>query len=179
MASEKKNVLSKKEAILRDLCEERILIIDGAMGTEVQTFDLQEEDYRGTRFKDHKKSLRGNNDLLVLSSPEVIHDIHLRYLNAGADIIETDTFNATTISQADYDCEDLVWELNLEAARLARSAVNQFKKENPTASPRFVAGAIGPTNRTLSISPQVSSVHIPSLLFETEPTNDSKLMSFS
>eukprot|EP00117_Sycon_ciliatum_P049102 scpid26605/ scgid34859/ Methionine synthase; 5-methyltetrahydrofolate--homocysteine methyltransferase; Vitamin-B12 dependent methionine synthase len=160
-----KNICAK-EAVFEALCEERILIIDGAMGTEVQTFDLQEEDYRGERFKDHPKSLRGNNDLLVLSNPEVIREIHYRYLEAGADIIETDTFNATTISQADYDCEHLVWELNLEAALLARSAIDKFKEAYPTASRRFVAGAIGPTNRTLSISPQVENPEFRNVSFD-------------
>ena len=132
--------------------EQRILVIDGAMGTMIQRYKLDESGYRGERFKDWKSDLKGNNDLLVLTRPEIIKAIHLEYLNAGADIIETNTFNAQRISLADYHMEELAYELNLEAAKIARHAVSEFKGQRPV----FVAGALGPTNRTLSLSPKVS-----------------------
>ena len=132
--------------------EQRILVIDGAMGTMIQRYKLDESGYRGDRFKDWKSDLKGNNDLLVLTRPEIIRAIHLEYLNAGADIIETNTFNAQRISLADYHMEELAYELNLEAAKIARQAVSEFKGQRPV----FVAGALGPTNRTLSLSPKVS-----------------------
>ncbi len=134
------------EALLR----ERIVILDGAMGTMIQTYKLGEADYRGTRFADHPADLKGNNDLLVLTKPEVIEEIHLQYLQAGADIIETDTFNANAISMKDYGLERLAYELNVAAARVARSAVAK------AGGPRFVAGAIGPMSKTLSISRDVN-----------------------
>lgn len=133
--------------------KKRIVIIDGAMGTMIQRYKLKEEDYRGERFKDHPHDLRGNNDLLVLTKPEVVREVHSRFLEAGADIIETNTFNSTTISQADYSLEEIVYELNYEAAKLARSVADTF--ETPE-RPRFVAGSIGPTNKTTSMSPDVN-----------------------
>ncbi|MDB5866876.1 MAG: methionine synthase, partial [Betaproteobacteria bacterium] len=133
----------------------RILILDGAMGTMIQTYKLGEAEYRGERFKDHTHDVKGNNDLLVLTQPQIIQTIHEQYLDAGADIIETNTFNSSSIAQADYGMESLVHELNVEAARLARAAAEKFEKLDPT-RPRFVAGAVGPTNRTASISPDVN-----------------------
>ncbi|MGZ5180995.1 MAG: homocysteine S-methyltransferase family protein [Ramlibacter sp.] len=135
------------------LLEQRILILDGAMGTMVQRFRLTEADYRGERFKDHPKDLKNNGDLLVLTRPDVIRDIHEGYLAAGADIIETNTFGATTIAQDDYGLGPIARELNVAAARLAREAAAKF---SPPATPRCVAGALGPTPRTASISPDVN-----------------------
>lgn len=140
---------------LDTLLNDRILILDGAMGTMIQRHKLQEEDYRGERFKDWHSDLKGNNDLLVITQPEVISGIHKQYLEAGADIIETNTFNATTISMADYDMESLAFEINVEAARLAKQAADEFTAKTP-GKPRFVAGVLGPTNRTASISPDVN-----------------------
>ena len=134
----------------------RILILDGAMGTMIQRYKLSEEDYRGERFKDYPSDLKGNNDLLTLTQPQIIKDIHSAYLEAGADILETNTFNANTISMADYNMENLAYELNVEATRLARAAADEFTAKNPD-KPRFVAGIIGPTNRTASISPDVNN----------------------
>ena len=141
---------------LERLLDHRILVIDGAMGTMVQRHRLSEADFRGERFRDHPRDLKGNNDLLVLTRPDVIAGIHRQYLEAGADIIETSTFNATSISQADYGLEAVVYELNLEGARLARRAADEATARRPD-RPRFVAGALGPTNRTLSISPDVNN----------------------
>ncbi|MFM9050697.1 MAG: methionine synthase [Bacteroidota bacterium] len=134
----------------------RILVIDGAMGTMIQRYKLEEEDYRGSRFSDFEKSLKGNNDLLCLTRPDIIEAIHLQYLEAGADIIETNTFNGQRISLADYAMEDLAYEINVEASRCAKRAIDSFLVKNPGAGPRFVAGAIGPTNRTASLSPDVN-----------------------
>jgi len=142
-------------AALEEAARSRILILDGAMGTMVQRHKFGEADFRGTRFADHKRDLKGNNDLLILTQPEAIRNIHLAYLNAGADIIETSTFSATTIAQADYGLEHLARELNVEGARLARSAADEVAAK--TGVRRFVAGSIGPTNRTASISPDVSN----------------------
>ncbi len=141
---------------IHEILKERILILDGAMGTMVQQYKLQEDDYRGTRFKDWNGSLKGNNDLLVLSNPKVIEEIHRKYLDAGADIIETNTFSCTRISMSDYNMEDLVPELNLVAAQLAKKCAEEYTKLNP-AKPRFVAGSIGPTTKTASLSPDVNN----------------------
>lgn len=138
------------------LLEERILMLDGAMGTEIQKLMLTEDDFRGMRFADHPVNLKGNNDLLVLTKPEAIASIHNAYLEAGADIIETNTFNSTTISQSDYQTEACTYELNVEAAKLARSCVDAYNLRTPD-RPRFVAGSIGPTNKTLSMSPDVEN----------------------
>ncbi|HSC89457.1 MAG TPA: methionine synthase [Polyangiaceae bacterium] len=140
---------------LHRLAQQRILVIDGAMGTCIQQYPLREEDYRGRFFQDTKKDLKGDNELLVLTRPEIITEIHEQYLAAGTDIIETNTFNANRISQADYELEHTVYDLNVAAARLARAACDKFSNQNPD-RPRFVAGAIGPTNRTLSLSPDVN-----------------------
>jgi 5-methyltetrahydrofolate--homocysteine methyltransferase len=141
---------------LERLLGTRVLVLDGAMGTMIQRHDLAEADFRGTRFSAHPRDLKGDNDLLVLTRPDVISGIHHEYLEAGADIIETNTFNGTTIAQADYGLEALVYEMNLAAARLAREAADRWTARTPD-RPRFVAGAIGPTNRTLSLSPDVNN----------------------
>ncbi len=140
---------------LQSLLEQRLLVLDGAMGTMIQRHGLQEADYRGERFKDHAHDLKGNNDLLVLTRPDVIGGIHRAYLEAGADILETCTFNSTAVSQADYKLEAVVYELNKEGAALARRLCDEFTAQNP-AKPRFVAGVLGPTSRTASISPDVN-----------------------
>jgi 5-methyltetrahydrofolate--homocysteine methyltransferase len=143
-------------AALKAAAAERILIIDGAMGTMIQREKLDEAGYRGKRFADFTKPVQGNNDLLVLTQPEIIARIHAGYLAAGTDIISTNTFNAQRISLADYGMEDLAHEINLAAAKLARAAADKFTQKTPD-KPRFVAGALGPTNRTASISPDVNN----------------------
>ncbi|NML66031.1 methionine synthase [Hymenobacter sp. RP-2-7] len=140
---------------LPGLLRQRLLVLDGAMGTMIQRYPLEEEDFRGERFKDHPRPLRGNNDLLSLTRPDIIRAIHAEYFAAGADMVETNTFSGTTIAQADYALEHVVYELNYESARLAREVADEFTAQNP-AQPRFVAGAIGPTNRTASLSPDVN-----------------------
>jgi 5-methyltetrahydrofolate--homocysteine methyltransferase len=139
-----------------DALKERILIIDGAMGTMIQRHKLEEKDYRGERFKDWPSDLKGNNDLLCLTQPTIIEDIHRQYLAAGADIIETNTFNAQRISMADYHMEELAFEINVAAATIAKKAAAEFTARNPD-KPRFVAGAMGPMNKTLSLSPDVNN----------------------
>ncbi|MGB7991850.1 MAG: methionine synthase [Candidatus Methylophosphatis roskildensis] len=150
---------------LSALLARRILILDGAMGTMVQQHRLAEADYRGSRFKDHPKDLKGNNDLLVLTRPDVIGGIHRAYLEAGADIIETSSFNATRVSQAEYGLAGIAYELNLEAARLVRTLCDEFTAADP-AKPRFCAGVLGPTSRTLSISPDVNDPGFRSIGFD-------------
>jgi 5-methyltetrahydrofolate--homocysteine methyltransferase len=149
--------LTRQDRIARLLsaAKDRILIIDGAMGTMIQRHKLDEAAYRGTRFADWSRDIKGNNDLLVLTQPEIIQGIHEAYLAAGADIIETNTFNAQRISMADYGMEEISAEMNLAAARLARAAADKF--EAADGQPRWVAGAVGPTNRTASISPDVNN----------------------
>ncbi len=149
----KKTSPDQTHSVLSELLEQRILILDGAMGTMIQSYKLEEADYRGERFKDYPSDLKGNNDLLSLTRPEVITAIHMAFLDAGADIIETNTFNSTSVAMADYQMQELAYELNLEGARLARSAAEAASTDD---KPRFVAGAIGPTNRTCSISPDVN-----------------------
>ena len=141
---------------LRTELEHRILVLDGAMGTMIQRHKLTEADYRGERFKQWQSIVKGNNDLLVLTQPEIIKSIHAAYLEAGADIIETNTFNAQVISMEDYGMAALVREINLAGAKLAREAANEYTAMNP-AKPRFVAGAVGPTNKTASMSPNVNN----------------------
>jgi 5-methyltetrahydrofolate--homocysteine methyltransferase len=141
---------------IKDLLKERILIIDGAMGTMIQRHKLEEADYRGERFTNWHKDVKGNNDLLSITQPDIIIDIHKQYLDAGADIIETNTFSSTTIAQADYDMQELAYELNVASAKCARIAADEYTAKNP-AKPRFVAGAIGPLNKTLSLSPDVNN----------------------
>ena len=150
--------MTREERIqaLKAVAKERILILDGAMGTMIQRYKLDEAGYRGERFKDHGHDLKGNNDLLVLSQPKIISEIHNAYFEAGADIAETNTFNTQAISQADYGLEDIAYELNVAAAKLARAAADAWTAKTPN-KPRFVAGAVGPTNRTASISPNVNN----------------------
>ncbi|MEO7133652.1 MAG: homocysteine S-methyltransferase family protein, partial [Vicinamibacterales bacterium] len=143
----------------------RILVLDGAMGTMVQRRKLSEADFRGERFQSHPKDLKGNNDVLVLTRPDVIADIHAEYLEAGADIIETNTFSSTSVSQGDYGLETIAYELNLEAAKLARRVVDQSTAKNPS-KPRFVAGSLGPTTKTLSISPDVNNPAFRAITFD-------------
>jgi 5-methyltetrahydrofolate--homocysteine methyltransferase len=144
-----------RTSLLHALLRERILLLDGAMGTMIQGYRLREADYRGERFRSHGHDLAGNNDLLSLTRPDVVREIHEAYLDAGADILETNTFNATRISQADYGLEPVVRELNFEAARIARECADAQTAKTPD-RPRFVAGVLGPTNRTASISPEVN-----------------------
>ena len=155
----------QRTAALLAALEKRILVLDGAMGTMIQRHKLDEAGYRGKRFVNHPKDVKGNNDLLILSQPQIILDIHRAYLEAGADIIETNTFSSTTIAQADYGMEALVYELNFEGAKLARQAADEYTKKTPE-KPRFVAGAIGPTNRTASISPDVNDPAFRNVTFD-------------
>ncbi|MGH7831303.1 MAG: homocysteine S-methyltransferase family protein, partial [Candidatus Binatia bacterium] len=144
------------EQQLHKLLSERVLILDGAMGTMIQRLKLDEQDFRGPRFAEHPRPLKGCNDLLVLTQPDAIEKIHLGYLEAGADIIETNTFNATAVSLADYGLEAEAYAINVSAARVARHAVERSRQKTP-ARPRFVAGSIGPTSRTASLSPDVNN----------------------
>jgi 5-methyltetrahydrofolate--homocysteine methyltransferase len=152
-------------AALEKAAQSRILILDGAMGTMIQRHKLAEADYRGARFKDWPRDLKGNNDLLVLTQPDIIRGIHEAYLNAGADIIETNTFNAQAVSMADYGMEALAFEMNVAAAKLAREAADSYTAKTPQ-KPRFVAGAIGPTNRTASLSPDVNNPGFRNITFD-------------
>src|SRR6201985_3315130 len=147
--------VSPKRTALLAAAKQRILVLDGAMGTMIQGLQFDEAAFRGKRFKDFHRDVRGNNDLLILTQPEAIEDIHAQYLRAGADIFATNTFSSTSIAQADYDMSDLAYELNLEGARLAHAAADRVRRED--GKPRFVAGALGPTNRTASISPDVAN----------------------
>ncbi|MDJ0973829.1 MAG: methionine synthase [Planctomycetota bacterium] len=156
---------SNTRARLEALLQERILLLDGAMGTMIQKAGLEEADFRGERFADHPHDLQGNNDLLVLTRPDVIKDIHRQYLDAGADLIETNTFSGTSIAQADYGLEDLAYELNKVAAELAVEAAREATAKTPD-RPRFVAGALGPTNKTLSISPDVNDPALRAVTFD-------------
>ncbi len=148
---------------IQECLDERILIIDGAMGTMIQQYKLEENDYRGERFKNWHKDVKGNNDLLSITQPHIIEAIHKQYLEAGADIIETNTFSSTSIAQADYDMQSLAYELNVAAAKCARNAVDDFLSsflsagEGTEMGPKFIAGAIGPLNKTLSLSPDVNN----------------------
>src|SRR6201998_4039165 len=137
--------VSPKRTALLASAQERILVLDGAMGTMIQALKLDEAAFRGARFADFHRDLRGNNDLLILTQPQAIEDIHAKYLRAGADIVATNTFSSTSIAQADYDLSDLAYELNRDGARLARAAAAKVSAED--GRPRFVAGALGPTNR--------------------------------
>ncbi len=153
---------------IASLLNERILVIDGAMGTMIQRYKLSESDYRGTRFKDWASDLKGNNDLLTLTQPQIVKEIHKQYLEAGADIIETNTFNAQRVSLADYQMEKLAFEINLEAARTAKQAISEFLA-SPAGKDRdqaFAAGAIGPMNKTLSLSPDVNNPGFRALSFD-------------
>jgi 5-methyltetrahydrofolate--homocysteine methyltransferase len=150
---------------IKNLLKERILVLDGAMGTMIQRYKLEEEDFRGDRFKDHPKLLKGNNDLLSITRPEIIKEIHKAYLEAGADILETNTFSTTSIAQADYDLQSLAYELNYESAKIAKEVAEDFTKRDPS-KPRFVAGALGPTNKTASLSPDVNNPGYRAITFD-------------
>lgn len=141
---------------ISEILQQKILVLDGAMGTMIQRHTLTEEDFRGERFKDHDHSLKGNNDLLSITRPDIIEEIHRQYFEAGADIVETNTFSGTTIAQADYHLEDAVYDINFESAKIARKVADEFTAQQPD-KPRFVAGSMGPTNRTASISPDVNN----------------------
>ena len=141
---------------LVEIVKEKILVLDGAMGTMIQEYKLEEKDYRGERFKDWKSDIKGNNDILSITQPQIIEAIHKAYLDAGSDIVETNTFSGTTIAQADYDMQEFAYEINFESAKIAKKATTEYTAKNPD-KPRFVAGAIGPTNRTLSMSPDVNN----------------------
>lgn len=140
---------------IRELMKERILVLDGAMGTMIQRHKLEEEDFRKGHFEDHESPLKGNNDLLSMTRPDIIKAIHAEYFEAGADIVETNTFSGTTIAQADYKLEDAVWEINYQGAKIAREVADEFTAREPD-KPRFVAGSVGPTNTTASLSPDVN-----------------------
>jgi len=145
--------------------KKRILVLDGAMGTMLQQYNFTEEDFRGERFKNYPSSLKGNNDLLSITQPEAIAEVHRKYFEAGADIVETNTFSGTTIAMADYNLEDLVYELNYESAKIAKQVADEFTKANPE-KPRFVAGSIGPTNKTASLSPDVNKPEYRAITFD-------------
>ena len=152
-------------ATLNEEVHQRILILDGAMGTMIQQYNLSEADFRGERFVDIPGQMKGNNDILCLTRPDVVKDIHRKYLQAGADIIETNSFNATRISMADYRVEEYIAEINLAAARLAREVADEFTAVTPE-KPRFVAGSVGPTNKTLSLSPDVNNPALRNITYD-------------
>ncbi len=152
-------------ANIKEELQKNILVLDGAMGTMLQRYNFTESDFRGERFKDYPSPLQGNNDLLSLTQPEAIAEVHRQYFEAGADIVETNTFSGTTIAMADYNMEDLVYELNYQSAKIAKTVANEFTKANPE-KPRFVAGSIGPTNRTASLSPDVNRPEYRAITFE-------------
>lgn len=157
--------MSNRTELLEAAIKERILILDGAMGTMIQRHKLEEEDYRGDRFKNAEKPLKGNNDLLSITRPEIIKDIHRQYYEAGADIAETNTFSGTTIAQADYGLEDAVYDINYESAKIAREVADEMTAKEPH-KPRFVAGSMGPTNRTASLSPDVNDPGFRAVTFD-------------
>ena len=150
---------------ITEILKERILVLDGAMGTMLQAYNFTEEDFRGELFKDWKLSVKGNNDMLSITQPEAIKEVHRKYFAAGADIVETNTFSSTTIAMADYEMEDYVYQLNYESAKIAREVAEEFTRENPD-KPRFVAGSIGPTNKTGSMSPDVNDPGYRAITFD-------------
>jgi|TARA_B110000259_G_scaffold100069_1_gene115458 5-methyltetrahydrofolate--homocysteine methyltransferase len=151
-------------SIVKEL-EQRILVLDGAMGTMIQNHSLDEEDFRGERFVDHPAILKGNNDLLSITQPEIIKEIHRNYFDAGADIVETNTFSSTSIGMADYQMESLAYELNYESAKIAKEVSEEYLEKTPD-QPRYVAGSIGPTNKTLSMSPDVNDPGYRAITFD-------------
>ena len=151
---------------IQENLKKRILIIDGAMGTMIQRHKLTEADYRGTRFANWPSDVKGNNDLLCITQPAIVTGIHLQYLEAGADIVETNTFSSTSIAMADYDMQDLAYELNVAAAKCAREAITQYKSKHPNATEKYIAGAIGPLNKTLSLSPDVNNPGFRAVTFD-------------
>jgi len=150
---------------IKEILKQKILVLDGAMGTMLQQYNFSEEDFRGERFKDYASPLKGNNDLLSITQPEAIKEIHRKYFNAGADIVETNTFSGTTIAMADYNMENLVYELNFQSAKIAKQVANEFNVKEPN-KPRFVAGAMGPTNKTASMSPDVDDPGFRAVTFD-------------
>ena len=146
--------------------KKRILVIDGAMGTMIQRHKLTEEDYRGTRFADWHSDVKGNNDLLCITQPAIITGIHLQYLEAGADIIETNTFSSTSIAMADYDMQALAYELNVAAVKCVKDAIEQYKSKHPNTTEKYIAGSIGPLNKTLSLSPDVNNPGFRAVTFD-------------
>lgn len=150
---------------IREILRERILVLDGAMGTMIQRHKLEEEDFRGERFRNHTHALKGNNDLLSLTRPDVIREIHSQYLEVGADILETNTFSSNFIAQADYDLQDACYDLNFSSAKLAREVADEFTAKDPS-KPRFVAGAMGPTNKVASMSPDVNNPGYRAITFD-------------
>ena len=151
---------------IQETLKKRILVIDGAMGTMIQRHKLTEADYRGARFANWPSDVKGNNDLLCITQPAIVTGIHLQYLEAGADIIETNTFSSTNIAMADYDMQDLAYELNVAAAKCAREAITQYKSKHPNATEKYIAGAIGPLNKTLSLSPDVNNPGFRAVTFD-------------
>ena len=151
---------------IKEALQERILVIDGAMGTMIQRHKLTEEDYRGTRFANWHSDVKGNNDLLCITQPAIITGIHLQYLEAGADIIETNTFSSTSIAMADYDMQELAYELNVAAAKCVRDAIDQYKAKHPNSKEKYIAGSIGPLNKTLSLSPDVNNPGFRAVTFD-------------
>ena len=149
----KKNIKKDKTKLIEKILKKRILYLDGAMGTMIQNLNLSESDFRGNIFNDHYKELKGNNDILSITQPETIKNIHLSFLESGADIIETNTFNANRVSQDDYALGDKTFDINLSSSKLAVECIKKFSSEN---KPRFVAGVLGPTNKTRSISPDIT-----------------------
>lgn len=155
----------KEMSNIKDELQKRILVLDGAMGTMIQRYKFSEADYRGNRFKDYHIPLQGNNDLLSITQPEVIKEIHRHYLEVGADIVETNTFSGTSVAMADYEMENLVCELNYQSAKIAKEVTEEFTKKTPD-KPRFVAGSMGPTNRTASLSPDVNRPEFRAITFD-------------
>ncbi len=157
--------MNNRSDLIKLAMEDRILVLDGAMGTMIQRHKLAEADYRGTRFKDWPQDVKGNNDLLSLTQPDIIKDIHRQYYAAGSDFVETNTFNSTRVSQADYGMEDLAYELNKQGAALARAVADEFTTKEPD-KPRFVIGTLGPTSRTASLSPDVNNPAFRNITFD-------------
>ena len=151
---------------IKEALQERILVMDGAMGTMIQRHKLTEADYRGTRFANWHSDVKGNNDLLCITQPAIITGIHLQYLEAGADIIETNTFSSTSIAMADYDMQELAYELNVAAAKCVRDAIDQYKAKHPNSKEKYIAGSIGPLNKTLSLSPDVNNPGFRAVTFD-------------
>ena len=152
---------------IHDELRKRILVLDGAMGTMLQRYKFTEEDFRGEKFKDWSSPVQGNNDMLSITQPEAIAEVHAKYFEAGADIVETNTFSGTTIAMADYGMEEFVYELNYESAKIAKKVAQEFTEKEPE-KPRFVAGAMGPTNKTASMSPDVNDPGFRAILQELE-----------
>ncbi|MGB2129355.1 MAG: homocysteine S-methyltransferase family protein [Flavicella sp.] len=150
---------------IREILQERILVLDGAMGTMLQAYNFTEEDFRGEQFKDWKLSVKGNNDMLSITQPEAIKEVHRKYFAAGADIVETNTFSGTTIAMEDYEMQDYVYQLNYQSAKIAKEVADEFTKTNPD-KPRFVAGSMGPTNKTGSMSPDVNDPGFRAISFD-------------